>query len=108
MSKKKTSMLIALGALLGASAAGLSYYLKYKSFNNELDKDFHDYEEEDTVSEETGESAPQADGKGRTYITLDSGKGKPCEEESVNDSSEPMPAPAETVTVEEDTDGTGA
>ena len=106
MSKKKTSMLIALGAVLGAAAAGLSYYLKYKSFNNELDKDFHDYEEEDTVSEETGESAPQADGKGRTYITLDSGKCKPCGEESVDDS--PEPAPAETVTVEEDTDGTGA
>lgn len=106
MSKKKTSMLIALGALLGAAAAGLSYYLKYKSFNNELDKDFHDYEEEDTVSDETRESVPQADGKERTYITLDSGKCKPCGEESVDDS--PEPAPAETVTVEEDTDGTGA
>lgn len=108
MSKKKTSMLIALGALIGAAAAGLSYYLRYKSFNNELDKDFHDYEEEDTVSEKTGESTPQADGRGRTYIILDSGKCKPCEEESIDDSPEPTPAPAETVTVEEDTDGTGA
>ena len=46
MSKKKTGLLIAVGAALGAAAAGISYYLKYKSFNDEIDKDFHDYEEE--------------------------------------------------------------
>ena len=45
MSKKKTGLLIALGAAIGAAAAGISYYLKYKSFNDELDKDFHDYED---------------------------------------------------------------
>ena len=37
MSKKKTGLLIALGAAIGAAAAGISYYLKYKSFNDELD-----------------------------------------------------------------------
>ena len=52
MSKKKTGLLIALGAAIGAAAAGISYYLKYKSFNDELDKDFHDYEDEETSSEE--------------------------------------------------------
>lgn len=108
MSKKKTSMLIAFGAVLGAAAAGLSYYLKYKSFNDELDKDFHDYEEEDTAPEEAKDAAPQADAKGRTYITLDSGKCKSCCEESADGSPKPDPAPSETVTVEEDTDGAGA
>ena len=54
MSKKKTGLLIALGAAIGAAAAGISYYLKYKSFNDELDKDFHDYEDEETSSGETG------------------------------------------------------
>ena len=34
MAKKHTGLLIALGAALGAAAAGLSYYLKYKSFND--------------------------------------------------------------------------
>ena len=47
MSKKRTGLLIALGAMIGAAAAGIAYYLQYKSFNDELDKDFHDYEEED-------------------------------------------------------------
>ena len=62
MSKKKSGLLIAFGAMLGgAVAAGISYYLKLKSFNDELDQDFHEYEEE--------ENAPE-----RTYITINSGK----------------------------------
>ena len=56
MSKKKSGLLIAFGAMLGgAVAAGISYYLKLKSFNDELDQDFHEYEEEETPSEETEE-----------------------------------------------------
>ena len=40
MSKKKSGLLIAFGAMLGgAVAAGISYYLKLKSFNDELDQD---------------------------------------------------------------------
>ena len=51
MSKKKSGLLIAFGAMLGgAVAAGISYYLKLKSFNDELDQDFHEYEEEETPS----------------------------------------------------------
>ena len=73
MSKKKSGLLIAFGAMLGgAVAAGISYYLKLKSFNDELDQDFHEYEEEDSPSdenEEKAESAPE-----RTYITINSGK----------------------------------
>ena len=61
MSKKKTGLLIALGAAIGAAAAGISYYLKYKSFNDELDKDFHDYEDEETSSGETGKGTSSCD-----------------------------------------------
>ena len=56
MSKKKSGLLIAFGAMLGgAVAAGISYYLKLKSFNDELDQDFHEYEDEETPSEEKEE-----------------------------------------------------
>ena len=64
MSKKKSGLLIAFGAMLGgAVAAGISYYLKLKSFNDELDQDFHEYEEEETPSEETEEKTEPADEK---------------------------------------------
>lgn len=73
MSKKKSGLLIAFGAMLGgAVAAGISYYLKLKSFNDELDQDFHEYEEEETPSEETEEKTEPA--SERTYITINSGK----------------------------------
>lgn len=78
MSKKRTGLLIAFGAALGAAAAGVSYYLKYKSFNDEIDKDFHDYEEE-TAEMVKDEPVSCAD-TNRTYITLDSNKCKSCEE----------------------------
>lgn len=101
MSKKKTGLLIAFGAVLGAAAAGISYYLKYKSFNDELDKDFHDYEDEDSSSEEETEEEKTAgeDVSGRTYITLDTGKAKAEEPDA--------PKPSAAVTVEEDTEGAG-
>ena len=73
MSKKKSGLLIAFGAMLGgAVAAGISYYLKLKSFNDELDQDFHEYEDEETPSEETEEKTEPA--SERTYITINSGK----------------------------------
>lgn len=86
MSKKKTGLLIALGAAIGAAAAGISYYLKYKSFNDELDKDFHDYEDEETSSGETGKGTSSCDAaKERTYITLEPGKCKAGEEKMLRD-----------------------
>lgn len=73
MSKKKSGLLIAFGAMLGgAVAAGISYYLKLKSFNDELDQDFHEYEEEDSPSDENEEKVENA--PERTYITINSGK----------------------------------
>ena len=106
MSKKKTGLLIALGAV---AAAGISYYLKYKSFNDEIDKDFHDYEDEDSVADAKEETVSCAE-TNRTYITLDSNKAKA--EESVEEPTvEKVPAVEEAVveptaaTVEEDTEG---
>lgn len=121
MSKKNnTGLLIALGAVIGAAAAGISYYLKYKSFNDEIDKDFHDYEDEDAV-EETDDEPVKFDEAGRTYISIS----KPAETEKVceEDAAEEVPAveaaeeataevteePAKetpiAATVEEDTEG---
>lgn len=119
MSKKRTGLLIAFGAALGAAAAGISYYLKYKSFNDELEKDFHDYEEEEPASEEKKEEPiPCTDTAGRNYITLDHTKGKDSEKEApvreaapaenAEPAKEEAPAPTAAVTVEEDTDGANA
>lgn len=113
MSKRKTGLLIALGAAIGAAAAGISYYFKYKSFNDELNTDFHDYEEEDTDEEATdNEDDSGAETSGRTYITLDSAKHKACAQEEPDKEQEPekqeeKPAdpPVPAATVEEDTEG---
>lgn len=134
MSKKNTGLLIAFGAALGAAAACVSYYLKYKSFSDELDKDFHDYEDEDEPSAADGEkAAPTQEASKRNYITIDSGKCK-CPENAEDipqkeDGKKEPEADAETgsgaqkvpsaseasqekstadVTVEEDTEGTEA
>ena len=94
MSKKKTGLLIAVGAVLGAAAAGVTYYLKYKSFNDELDKDFHDYEE--NTEEPVNDEPVSCSDTERTYITLDSNKSKSHEEEDSDSSA---------ATVQEDTEG---
>lgn len=115
MAKKRTGLLIALGAVLGAAAAGISYYLRYKSFNDELDKDFHDYEDEESTEKKKDDTVPCSEAAGRTYISLDSKKHKVCEEQADEEPAAPAnePAPAESkktplaVTVEEDTEGEG-
>ena len=115
MSKKNhTGLLIALGAVLGAAAAGVSYYLKYKSFNDEIEKDFHDYEEDTT--EETADETFSISDTNRTYISIDSNKAKATEDVS-EEVAEEIPAAeipvveeevvneAPVATVEEDTEG---
>ena len=81
MSKKKVKGAVLWGMLGGAVAAGISYYLKLKSFNDELDQDFHEYEEEETPSEETEEKTEPA--PERTYITINSGKDTNAADDSV-------------------------
>ena len=45
--QKAFGKLAALLTIAGAAAAGISYLTKYRSFNKELDEDFHDFEDED-------------------------------------------------------------
>ncbi len=71
MSKKHTGLLIAFGAVLGAAAAAVSYYLKFKSFTNELNQDFHDYEDDEPDEiEKKAESVSQKEAPRRSYISL--------------------------------------
>lgn len=86
MSKKKnTGLLIAFGAVLGAAAAGISYYLKYKSYHDKIEnEDFHDYEEEETENPSFDEPLSFNESN-RTYITIDGGKGK--SEETKNETA---------------------
>jgi len=44
---KKLGKIILFAAVAGAAAAGISYLARYKSFNKELDEDFHDFEDDD-------------------------------------------------------------
>lgn len=67
MSKKKFGKFVALATVSGVIAAGISYFLKYKSFHDELDEDFHDFEGDD----EFDGSLPHAsETPNRTYVTL--------------------------------------
>ena len=52
MAKKNFGKFLALAALSGAVAAGVSYFLKYQSFHKELDEDFHDFEGEGEQEED--------------------------------------------------------
>lgn len=44
MAKKGFGKLVVLAAAAGAAAAGISYLKKYRSFNDELEEEFHDFE----------------------------------------------------------------
>ena len=68
MSKKGLGKLMALTAVAGAAAAGISYLKKYHSFNKELDKDFHDFEDDE-------EDTPVPDSTmSRNYVSLHADK----------------------------------
>ena len=42
MAKKHIGKFLTFAAIAGAAAAGISYFLQYKSFHKELDEEFHD------------------------------------------------------------------
>ena len=46
MAKKHLGALVLAAAAAGAAAAGISYFVKYKSFHKELDEEFHDFEDD--------------------------------------------------------------
>ncbi|MEY8337456.1 hypothetical protein AALB16_05375 [Lachnospiraceae bacterium 62-35] len=62
---------VALAALAGAAAVGISYFAKYKSFHKELEEDFHDFEEGD---EDGTESSFRESASKRKYVSLNSNK----------------------------------
>ncbi len=97
MAKKGFGKVVALATVAGAAAAGISYFKKYKSFNDELEEDFHDFEgdeedffddeeeledeelsfvdeDDDIVSFSTGDTEDSSEGssspKNRKYISL--------------------------------------
>ncbi len=47
MAKKGFGKVLAVATVAGAAAAGISYLKKYRSFNKELEEEFHDFEGED-------------------------------------------------------------
>ena len=64
---KKTSKILILAAAVGAAAAGISYFTKYRSFSKELDEDFHDFEDD--------EEPPVPDSTmNRNYVSLHADK----------------------------------
>ena len=64
---KKAGKILALAAVAGTVAAGISYFKKYRSFNKELDEDFHDFEDE--------EDSPTPDSTmNRNYVSLHADK----------------------------------
>ena len=71
MAKKGLGKFVAFAAIAGVVAAGISYFTKYKSFHDELEEDFHDFEgEDDKDSEEPADSTMS-----RNYVSLNPEKG---------------------------------
>lgn len=72
MSKKNSGKFkfIALAALTGAAAAGISYFLKYKSFNKELDEEFHDFEGDNEENGFDGSLPHESEAAERNYVTI--------------------------------------
>lgn len=73
MAKKGFGKFIAAAAAIGAVAAGISYFTRYKSFHKELEEDFHTFEDDDddeTLSESDTRPTPAE----RTYVSLNAGK----------------------------------
>lgn len=67
MAKKHFGKLIAFAAIAGAAAAGISYILQYRSFHEELNEEFHDFEDDFDEFEDTKE---QGGATGRNYVSL--------------------------------------
>lgn len=81
MAKKNFGKFLALAAVTGAVAAGVSYFLKYRSFHAELDEDFHDFEGDEENFDGTlpheGEAAQ------RNYVPLGEKKEDPQSQPAV-------------------------
>lgn len=67
MTKKNIGKFLVLTAISTAIAAGISYFLKYRSFHAELDEDFHDFEGDDDNFDETSSHETEIH---RNYVPL--------------------------------------
>lgn len=75
--KKRLGETVALAAVSGAVAAGVSYVLQYKTYHKELEKDFREFEEdEDSELKKDGseDSTFESAKVNRNYISLTSSK----------------------------------
>ncbi len=95
MAKKCIGKFVAFAALTGAVAAGVSYFLKYKSFN----KEFHDFEGDDDEEDFDGSLPHEAEALERTYVTLSEKKSEAKEmaQEAAEDVKDMAEQAVETV-----------
>ena len=104
MAKKHFGRLLTLAAVVGAAAAGISYFLQYKSFHKELDEDFHDFEDDfddfDDDTEEKGSAEP------RSYVTLNTDH--KAASQAKEDAKYPQEAGDDTETAEDEAAEAGA
>ena len=82
MAKKNLGKFLALTAISTAIAAGVSYFLKYRSFHAELDEDFHDFEGDDDTFD--GALPHEGEAATRNYVPL----GEKKEESSLKEAAE--------------------
>lgn len=99
MAKKHFGRFVALAAIAGTAAAGVSYFLRYKSFHKELDEDFHDFEDDfDEDLKEFGDTKDTAKTVTRNYVPLNTDRSsvKDCEcSQKENAAEETKDAPDE-------------
>lgn len=91
MAKKKLGKFLALTAITTAIAAGVSYFLKYRSFHAELDEDFHDFEGDDDNFD--GALPHESEAAKRNYVPL----GEKKEESSLKEAADDVKEAAEAV-----------
>lgn len=78
MAKKNFGKFLALATISGAVAAGVSYFLKYRSFHAELDEDFHDFEGDDDDFD--GTLPHEGESVSRNYVPLGEKKEETAEQ----------------------------
>lgn len=79
MAKKNFGKFLALATISGAIAAGVSYFLKYRSFHAELDEDFHDFEGDDDDFD--GTLPHEGESVSRNYVPLGEKKEETAEKD---------------------------
>lgn len=84
MAKKNLGKFLALATITGAVAAGISYFMKYRSFHAELEEDFHDFEDDDSFD---GTLPHEGEAASRNYVPL----GEKKEEEALASLAEDVP-----------------